>query len=197
MSEKAPEKAARLDPVKEAQAVAALRESLAAVDAEDEALLLDTVEGETSLFEAIDLILERIVGNQAMVDGMKAAEDRLAARRQRYEKRVETDRTLIEQALALAELQKVERPLATLSMSKRTPSLVVLEEADIPADYFKAADPKLDRKALTDALKARAKALDDLPEAPEARAAALAALPPEIPGATLSNAAPILTARFQ
>ena len=53
----------------------------------------------------------------------------------------------------------------------------------------------LDKKALTAALRERRKAIESLPEDPEARAAALAAIPEDIPGVELSNAAPTLTIR--
>jgi hypothetical protein len=162
-----------IDPVREAKAVKALRESLAAVDGEDDALLVDTIEGETQLFEIIDKLLLRMAETRALIIGTEAVEGELYERRQRFVKRLDSDRALIEQALMIAELEKVERPAATLSMSKRQPSLQVITEADIPADYWKAGEPKLDKKALAAALKDGA----------------------TVPGACLSNAAPTLTVR--
>jgi hypothetical protein len=52
--------------------------------------------------------------------------------------------------------------------------LELIEEADIPAEFWKAGDPKLDRKALAEALK-------------EGRS---------VPGVALSNQAPSLTVRI-
>lgn len=161
-----------LDPVREAQAVQALRESLAQLG-EDEALLLDTIEGQTGLFEAFDKLLLRMTENRAMIAGIGQVSEEIDERKRRFEKRLEADRALIEQAMMIAELDKVERPAATLSLAKRAPSLVVTTEADIPAEFWKAADPKLDRKALAAAIA-------------EGRS---------IPGAELSNAAPSLTVR--
>lgn len=184
-----------LDPAKEALAVKGLRESLAAVDADDEALLLDTIEGETALFEIIDAVLERMTLNEALIEGVKAMVEKLDARRMRFETRLKSDRALIEQALSIAELPKLERPAATLSLAARPAGLTITEESDIPATYWKAGAPALDKKALTQALRDRAKALAALPEDPEERERALAEVPPEIPGATLSNGAPSLTIR--
>lgn len=184
-----------LDPAKEAIAVKGLRESLAAVDPDDETLLTDSIEGQTSFFEIVDAILERMLVNEAAVEGIEVVVKSLGARKARYEQRIKSDRALLEQAMTIAELAKIERPTATLSLSARAPSLTITEESDIPAAWWKAGDPTLDKKGLTAALKERAKALDALPQDPEARAAALDALPPDIPGATLSNGAPSISIR--
>jgi len=173
----APNKAAAVAPdyriQREAEAAKALRESLAALGETDPDLLLDMTEGETSLLECIDALLLRMSADKALVVGTEAVIGDLDARKRRVEKRIEFDRGLIEQAMAIAELPKIERPAATLSLASRAPSLRIESEADIPAEFWKAGAPKLERKALTDALK-------------EGRA---------IPGAVLSNAAPSLTVR--
>lgn len=164
-----------IDPVREAEAVAKLRESIAQIDADDEALLLDTIEGETSFLEVIDALLTRMTEGRVMVAGLSSVADDLAARRARYERRIDADRALIEQALMIAELPKLERPTATLSLATRQPKVIIETEADIPATYWKQGAPTLDKKALGEALKAGA----------------------SVPGACLSNAAPTLTARFK
>lgn len=163
----------RLDPVKEAEAVQVLRSSMAAVDPDDEVLMMDMIEGETNLFEALDLLLSRISVNNAMIVGLEEAEKQMSSRKDRFKKRVEADRALIEQAMMIADLEKVERPTATLSLSKRAPKAEITEEADVPAEFFKPQPPKLDKKAVLAALA-------------EGRT---------IPGAYLTNAAPSLTLR--
>lgn len=185
-----------LDPIKEAQAVTAIRLGLAAIgEADDDALLTDTIEGQTQLFEVVDIVLERMLSAEVMIEGIEAVEKKLSARKVRYEQRIKSDRALIEQAMTIADLTKIERATATLSLANRPPSLNITEESDIPAEFWKPGDPSLDRKGLTAALKAREKALNALPEDPDERAAAIAALSPEIPGACLSNGAPSITIR--
>jgi len=164
-----------MDPKREAEAVAKLRASVAAVDADDATLLLDTIEGETRFFDVVDALLRRMVANQVNVTGLLAAEADMATRRERFEQSIATDRALIEQAMTIAELDKIERPVATLSLAARPPKVMIETEADIPAEFWKASDPTLDRKALAAALKAGR----------------------TIPGAVLSNAAPSLQARFK
>lgn len=174
MSEAAVEPRSWLDPIQEARAVAALQESLRQLGVEgDETLLMDGIEGETSLLEAIDRLLLAIAEAAGLAKGSHDAAQTLAARAARFEKRVEAARGVIEQALVIAELDKLERPTATLSLVRRPPKVEIGEEADIPAEFWKLGDPKLDRKALLAALKA-------------GRA---------VPGACLSNSAPSLTIR--
>jgi hypothetical protein len=163
-----------LDPIKEAQAVAALRESLRQMGAaDDESLLADSIEGETSLLEAIDKLLLTISESMGLEAGAKAAAAEIEHRAERFAKRAAAARALIEQALMIADLEKVERPAATLSLVRRPPKVEITEEADIPADFWKVGDPKLDKKALLAALKGGH----------------------AVPGACLSNAAPSLTIR--
>lgn len=165
-----------LDPTKAANAAKALRESLIQMGAgDDEALVLDTIEGETSLFETLDAMLERINLDGAMLDAIDAAKGNLDARAQRVKRRVESYRAMIEQAMSIAELPKLERPVATLTLSARAPTLVVVEEADIPVSWWKPADPTLDKKGLLAALK-------------DGQA---------IPGVALNNAAPSVTIRVK
>lgn len=182
-----------IDPIKEAQAVAALRESVKELDADND-LLSDTIEGETSLFEVVDLILDRIREDDIAIQGIEAVNGALSERKRRHEEARKRNRAILEQAMVIAGVDKIARPTATLSLSYRAPALVVTEEADIPSKWWKSGAPTLDRQGLTDALKQRAKVLEDQNLSPEAKAAALADLP-QIPGAELSNGAPSITIR--
>jgi len=184
-----------LDPTRAAQAALAVKQSLFDLAGDDEDLFLDMIEGETGLIEIIDRLLARRAEHLALAEGLSRHVELMKSRQARFERVAEQDRLLVTQALLIAELGSLKRPTATLTMSARGVKLVVDEEADIPAAYFKPGDPKLDRTALAAALKVRAEAMAGLPEDPEARAAALAALPGEVPGAHLEAAAPSLTIR--
>ena len=164
-----------IDAVKQALAARALKDSLQALGQQDDELLIDSLEGETELIEAIDQLLGRMAESQAMICGLEAVAADLEARKRRYQARLETDRGLIEQALLIAEIDTLERPLATLSLSARPPKLEVHTPADIPAEFWRSPDPVLDKRALAKALA-------------EGRT---------VPGACLSNAAPSLTVRTQ
>lgn len=167
-----------LDPAKEALAVKALRESLTTMlgtEEPDDELFTDSIEGQTSFFEIVDRLLHRRSAHLAQADGIERLANDLEARRTRFQQRAEADKALIEQAMMIAELTKLERPGATLSLVNRPPKLVLTDEADVPAQFWKQARPELDKKALTEALKSGQ----------------------PVPGATLSNAAPSLTVRVK
>lgn len=188
-----------IDPIKEAQAAVALKESLGQLAQDDETLLIDSIEGETEFFDVVDAFLAEIAEDDAMCDAIDAQVSALKARKERFAKRSETRRSLIEQAWIVAELPKVQRPLATIFLSNRAPKVIVETESDIPPKYWKEADPVLDKKLLADDLKARRDALEAIPQEPgEARDKALADFAaefPEIPGATLSNGTQSLSIR--
>lgn len=160
---------------REAEAAKGLRESLAKLAEGDEELMLDMIEGQTSLVECIDALLLRGAADKGLAVGIDAVMADLQARKARVEKRIAFDRALIEQAMMIAEIAKLERPAATLSLANRPAAVRIDNEADIPAEFWTAGAPKLDRKALTAALK-------------EGRA---------VTGAALSNAAPSLTVRVK
>lgn len=184
-----------LDPTKEALAVAALRAAITEMDA-DEELLAGMIEGETSFAEIIDRILGRIRDAEVTIAGCTAVANDLAERERRAKEGQKRDRAMLEQAMTVAGLEKLVRPTATLSLSNRAPSVTVTEESDIPARFWKAGEPVLDKATLTAAVKAREAAMKALPEDPDARAAVLAEHP-EIPGAVLTNGAPSLTIRVR
>lgn len=165
------------DIQRQAQAAKALRESIAQLleNDGDEHLAIDMIEGETSLLECIDALLAANTQDAVIVAGVEKVAADLSARKSRVEGRIQMRRALIEQAMLTAEIKKLERPAATLSLSNRAPSAVIADEASIPSRFWIAADPKLDRKALLAALKAG-----------EA-----------VPGAALSNAAPTLSVRVK
>lgn len=159
----------------EAEAAKSLIESLRAVGDDDDRLIVDMIEGETSLFEAIDILLGRIVETKGLLTGTEAVIADLQTRRERFSDRMKSLRAIIEQALVKAEIDvAVERPIATLSMSRRARKVEIATEADIPAEFWAPGDPRLDKKALKEALEAGR----------------------TVPGAYLTNQAPTLTTRF-
>ncbi len=163
----------------------------ATIGDEDMALLADTIEGETNLLEAIDTALGEIDETEVLISGLKEKEAQFTQRRRAMEERVRRFRSLIEQAMAIAEQAKLRRPAATLTLRKLPPDVVITAEADIPSNFFvpqPPPPPKLDKNALKEALLAREMkaAFAASLEGDGERAQALAAIAP-IPGASLNN----------
>jgi hypothetical protein len=145
---------------------AALREEA------DVQLMLDMIEGSTNLHEAVCVVAEEILEDEILLEGTKAMATALAERRSRIEKSIETRRGIILMAMDRASVPTIKSPTCTLSVRDIPPKVVVVNEAEIPATYFVAAEPKLDKRALGEALKSGA-----------------------VPGAELSNGGVGLTLR--
>ena len=133
--------------------MASLREQGADDDAE---LVADTIEGETSLLEAIDAALAQIDECDVQIIGLDAKIEAFEGRKKTIGVRADRLRALIEQAMLATDQDKLKLPTATLSLTKRAPGLVVVNEADIPVKFWIEQErpaPKLDKKALTAALR--------------------------------------------
>lgn len=140
--------------------VAAMR-----ADQHDDETVQDTVEGETGLLEAIGAAISEIDECEMMALGLASKEGQIKARAERYKRRIDTLRGLIEQAMLVADMPSIKLPMASLSVKSVPPKPIIIDEAVIPAKFWKQPDPVLDKKALNDAVKAGE----------------------EVPGATLSN----------
>lgn len=120
---------------------------------DDGELMMILAEGETSLLEALDAMLEADLADDGLIVGLKQNRDTMAVRLHRLEERRRSRRAILEQALLLLERKSLERPCATISLSERVPSLVVEEEAQIPARFFDLK-PSLNRRLVKQALEA-------------------------------------------
>lgn len=119
----------------------------------DPQALLDTLEGETDLAEVLQRVASQVLEYEALAKATQLRIDDLQARKARTVKAAETLRTIIIQAMDTANIPKVAGPEMTLSFRQTAGSAVIDDESQIPADYFKTVAPKLDKKAVTDALK--------------------------------------------
>lgn len=130
-----------------------IKARLAGDDVDPQALL-DTLEGETELHEACLVVAESVQEHEDLAAALAIRIQDLTARKSRLEASADTLRNIILMAMERAGLDTIKGPLATLSKRTVAPSLVVEQDEMIPARFFKAADPKLDRKALKAALDA-------------------------------------------
>lgn len=140
----------------EAAAAAVLVANMRDVLADDEQAERDAIEGETGLFEALSAAGERILEIEAFetaIDGRIAA---LRTRKDRYARQGESLRSAVQSAMAMAGLKTSEFEHVTLTRKALGASVEVVEEADIPSQFFKMPPPpapKLDRMGLLKALK--------------------------------------------
>jgi len=124
------------------------------VGEDDVDLFHDTIEGEIDLNGLLAMAAEQNVTDGAMADGISELIDKLVGRRDRIKKRIDMRRAAMLAAMTAGEIRKLETPAGTLSRKAVPPSALILNEAEIPADYWKPSDPKLDKRAVLEALKA-------------------------------------------
>ncbi len=125
----------RLDLTKmQVEAVAAmLRDELL----EDERLYLDTLEGETDLYELTRRLLDQIEADEGVQTVLAEQISDRQARKLRAGERVKANRTAIMALLECAKLDRLALPEATLSVRQVPPKAIVTDEAAVPEDYCK------------------------------------------------------------
>jgi len=120
-------------------AVARLKAELAEQDAD---MILASIESETNALELMDKVLEAVVADELLVEQGKARLDRIAERAKRHR--------LILRAMMEEIGEKVERSLATLSISPGSKSAHIINEAAVPDIFFRRS---VDKSELLRALK--------------------------------------------
>jgi hypothetical protein len=158
----------------EALAAKAVKEAIEQAGLDDEQLVQDMIEGETSFLELSQRLLGKILETKAMVSVQKEILDSLKERKIRFETREEQLRALLQNALNLAGLRKLEFPEATVSVTPGRQSVVIVDEGQLPDEFMKI-EKRPDKSAIKEVL---------------ARG-----LPVE--GAALSNGAETLTVRVK
>jgi|ERR1700680_297607 len=115
----------------------------------------DAVEGQTELLEAIERGIMRVAEIEAMEAGLDSMLENLKARVSRLSKQKENLRTSLAVAMELSERKRIETAAGTIVLKAVPPKVEITDEAAIPSRFWKAQDPKLDKKLLTEALKAK------------------------------------------
>ena len=120
----------------------------------DETTLLDTLEGATDLHEAIGEVIRSALEDEAMLSGLKGRLEDLRERLERIRARGEKKRQV---ALAVMEdtgVEKLMQPDFTVSLRASPQGLTITSEEDIPEWFWVPQAPKLDKRAILDAIKA-------------------------------------------
>lgn len=121
--------------------------------AEDDEAFLDTLEGESSLLDIAQRIVDTIDERQIIVTGCSEQITKLGERKSRNARAIEALKELLFEVLQKAGERKVTLPNATLILARSQPKLVVVDENLIP-ERFKVKQPDtLDKKKIIDAMK--------------------------------------------
>ena len=152
----------------------AIRERLQAEDPTlDEQTLVDTVEGLTDLHEILMAVIRAALADEALARGLKGRIGEMEDRLGRLQDRASKRRQIAKEVMTELDLKKLQAPDFTASIRSGFPSLVVINENEIPSVYWEPRDPKLNRTSLIADLKQGS----------------------EVSGVSLSNPEPVLSVR--
>ena len=121
--------------------------------ADDEQLRADVLEGETGITEIMERLYSVECEAKGFSAGIKERQSDLAARKKRYEHKVEAMRRLMLLVLNRADLPKMEMTEFTVSTRKVPPAVVVDDPASVPFEFGSSTwspDKKLIKAALAD-----------------------------------------------
>ena len=120
----------------------------------DEQIIQDTLEAIGGEIEAkadgYAMVLRQM---DADAKAIKAEEDRLYARRKSLENRSTYLKTALQTAMELTGKTKFKTALFSFNIQKNPASVAIDSEADVPAEYWIAQEPKLDKKGIIEFLK--------------------------------------------
>lgn len=152
----------------------AIRDRIRAHDPEiDEQTLADTVEGLTDLHEIIQAVVRSALLDEALARGLKCRIADMQGRLDRLQDRSSKRRQIAKDVMVHLNLKKINAPDFTVSIRDGSPSLIVINEDEVPKIYWQPGEPRLKRQQLAEDLKQGE----------------------EIAGAELSDPEPILTVR--
>ena len=119
----------------------------------DDETLRDTLEGISGFPEMVAAIVRSQLDDSALAAALRSRLADMQERLCRIEGRAEKKRALVASVMERADLRKLAEPDFTVSLRPTPQPLVVTAESEIPATFWKPQPPKLDRSALTSALK--------------------------------------------
>ena len=109
---------------------------------------------QASFADKAEAVAAWIDKQSALAAALKAREEAIAERRRAMENSADRMKVYLKSMLEKTGVKKVEGPLFRISLAKAPAAVQVLDETQIPLGYFIQQDPKLDKRALRDALKA-------------------------------------------
>jgi hypothetical protein len=120
----------------------------------DQDTLTDTLAGMTDLPEMIAAVLRSALQDLALARGLRGRLAEMQERLARLEDGAQRKRHLVTSVMERAEMPKLVEPDFTATLRRTPPALRVVQEDGVPAEFWRPQPPKLDRQAVTMALKA-------------------------------------------
>jgi hypothetical protein len=126
----------------------------------DAETIADTLEGSsTELTKKVEDYVYVIRNRSSFVDAMQAEIDRMTERKNAEVKRIAAIEEWLLQNMIACDFKKVECPAFTITVQNNPQKVNVLDEKQIPSDYWRTPEPKppvatLDKKLILEDLKA-------------------------------------------
>lgn len=120
---------------------------------EDEEALWSAIRDCTVWQELLEQIAASIAEDKCHIAALALREDEIAIRKKRFSARVDRKREMLLSLMRLANLRKAELPEATISITAKPQSVMIVDEGALP-DAFLRIKKEPDKKAISDALKA-------------------------------------------
>ncbi len=118
----------------------------------DEDTLRDTLEGLSNLPEMIAAVVRSELEDRALAKGLKGRISEMEERLGRFGERADKKREMARESMERADIQKITEPDFTVSLRSVQPPLVIVEEKEIPEEFWRPQPAKLDRQKLRLAL---------------------------------------------
>lgn len=119
--------------------------------ADDEALRLDTIEGETNAYRIIERALEQRQEAEMMAGAVQVRLVEMSERQGRFVRKSEAMKSLIKSIMKAARLPKLTLPEATISITKARETVGIIDIDELPQGFFKTIR-QADKAAIKDAL---------------------------------------------
>jgi hypothetical protein len=141
---------------------------------DDDEMIETAIEGETDIHEALANAMKRLAELEMLGGAISNMMASMSSRKARLEKQYDNIRIAMAIAMETANIRRIENGLGTLSLKSTPPKAEITDEAAIPSRFWKAQDPKLDKRAVLAALKDKE----------------------DVPGAVLSNGGQTIQVKF-
>ena len=141
----------------------------------DEETLADTIEGASDLPQLLTAVLRSRLDDLSLAEALRHRLEVMRGRLERLEGRAEQKRVLVSTALQEAGIRKLVAPEFTAYLRPSPSKLIVTDETLVPAEFWAAQQPRLDRQQLLSAVRSGR----------------------EVPGAVLANSELTLAVRSQ
>ncbi len=113
------------------------------------------MEGLSNLPEMIAAVVRSELEDRALAKGLKGRIAEMEERLGRFETRADKKREMAREAMERADIQKITEPDFTVSLRSVQRPLVIVEEKEIPKEFWRPQPAKLDRQKLRLALGSR------------------------------------------